>query len=234
MDEVALVRAAQNGDLDSFNRLVLAYQEMAFNVAYRMLSDERGSVRLVVNIADGSVAQQLDYDEFGRVLLDTAPGFQPFGFAGGLYDPDSGLVRFGERDYSPETGQWTARDPIDFDGGQLSLYAYVGNDPLNSTDTAGTQNTVIGGNMGGLWNFPLPPSNKNSVVDFRKQLDQKHKEAERKDCRYFQNEEDIKELKVLAKNAKQLKDWNRNMDPLIRERQEVRKRLESELRNSLH
>ena len=40
MDEVALVRGAQNGDLDSFNRLVLAYQEMAFNVAYRMLSDE--------------------------------------------------------------------------------------------------------------------------------------------------------------------------------------------------
>jgi len=40
MDEVALVRAAQNGDLDSFNHLVLVYQEMAFNVAYRMLSDE--------------------------------------------------------------------------------------------------------------------------------------------------------------------------------------------------
>lgn len=40
MDEVALVRAAQKGDLDSFNRLVLAYQEMAFNLAYRMLSDD--------------------------------------------------------------------------------------------------------------------------------------------------------------------------------------------------
>ena len=40
MDEVALVQAAQKGDLDSFNRLVLAYQEMAYNLAYRMLSDE--------------------------------------------------------------------------------------------------------------------------------------------------------------------------------------------------
>jgi RNA polymerase sigma-70 factor (ECF subfamily) len=40
MDEVALVRAAQSGDLDSFNRLVLAYQEMAYNLAFRMLSDE--------------------------------------------------------------------------------------------------------------------------------------------------------------------------------------------------
>ena len=105
---------------------------------YRLLSDERGSVRLVVNLADGSIAQQLDYDEFGRVLADSAPGFQPFGYAGGLYDPDTGLVRFGARDYSAETGQWTARDPINFEGDQLSLYAYVNNDPINLKDHSGT------------------------------------------------------------------------------------------------
>lgn len=40
MDEVALVRDAQRGDLDSFNRLVLAYQELAYNLALRMLNDE--------------------------------------------------------------------------------------------------------------------------------------------------------------------------------------------------
>ena len=40
MDELALVRAALDGDLDAFNRLVLAYQDMAFNLAYRMLSDD--------------------------------------------------------------------------------------------------------------------------------------------------------------------------------------------------
>jgi hypothetical protein len=27
-------------------------------------------------------------DEFGNVLADSNPGFQPFGFAGGLYDAD--------------------------------------------------------------------------------------------------------------------------------------------------
>jgi RHS repeat-associated protein len=105
---------------------------------YRILSDERGSVRLVVNVADGAIAEQLDYDEFGRVLSDTAPGFQPFGFAGGLYDPDTGLVRFGLRDYSPQTGQWTARDPLTFAGGETSLYAYVLNDPVNLNDLTGT------------------------------------------------------------------------------------------------
>jgi len=40
----------------------------------------------------------MDYDEFGNVLLDTNPGFQPFGFAGGLSDQRTGLVRFGARD----------------------------------------------------------------------------------------------------------------------------------------
>jgi len=54
--------------------------------------------------------QRLAYDEFGRVLGDSNPGFQPFGFAGGLYDADTGLVRFGARDYDAYTGRWTARD----------------------------------------------------------------------------------------------------------------------------
>ena len=34
-----------------------------------------------------AVVQRVDYDEFGRVTSDTNPAFQPFGFAGGLYDP---------------------------------------------------------------------------------------------------------------------------------------------------
>jgi RNA polymerase sigma-70 factor (ECF subfamily) len=40
MDEISLVNSALKGELDAFNRLVLAYQDMAFNVAYRILGDE--------------------------------------------------------------------------------------------------------------------------------------------------------------------------------------------------
>lgn len=39
MDEVYLVKEAQKGSLDAYNTLVLAYQEMAYNLAYRMLGD---------------------------------------------------------------------------------------------------------------------------------------------------------------------------------------------------
>ncbi len=40
MDEQALIQDAVHGDLDAFNRLVLAYQQMAFNVAVRLMSDD--------------------------------------------------------------------------------------------------------------------------------------------------------------------------------------------------
>jgi RHS repeat-associated protein len=104
---------------------------------YRFVADHVGSPRLVVDAATGDVVQRLDYDAFGRITLDTNPGFQPFAFAGGLYDGDTGLVRFGHRDYDAEVGRWTSRDPLAFGGGQLNLYAYAANDPVNNVDRTG-------------------------------------------------------------------------------------------------
>jgi len=109
---------------------------VAAGVAYRLVVDRVGSVRLVV-ASDGTVVERIDYDEFGQVLADSAPGVQPFGFAGGLKDVDTGLIRFGSRDYDPALGRWTARDPIDFSGGQPNLYVYAGNDPINFFDPEG-------------------------------------------------------------------------------------------------
>jgi len=105
-------------------------------VTYRLIRDFVGSVRLVVNAATGDIAQRLDYDSFGKVLVDTNPGFQPFGFKSGLYDPDTGLVHFGARWYDPETGRWISKDPILLAGG-LNLYAFCGNDPVNFFDPWG-------------------------------------------------------------------------------------------------
>ena len=103
---------------------------------FRILSDHLGSPRLIVNAATGAVVEQVDYDEFGRVTNDTQPGLTPFGFAGGLYEPQTGLVRFGARDYDPQTGRWTSKDPLGFGGG-TNLYRYVLNDPLNFIDPLG-------------------------------------------------------------------------------------------------
>lgn len=110
---------------------------------YRIISDLRGSPRLVVNAATGAIAQRLDYDSWGNVTADTSPGFQPFGFAGGLYDPDTGLVRFGARDYDASVGRWVSKDPLRFGGGQANLFLYVEDDPINLTDPSGLMLPVI-------------------------------------------------------------------------------------------
>ncbi|WP_114325998.1 RHS repeat-associated core domain-containing protein [Candidatus Colwellia aromaticivorans] len=105
---------------------------------YRVISDYLGSPRLIINTSDGTIAQRLDYDVWGNIILDTNPGFQVFGFAGGLYDQHTKLTRFGARDYDAEIGRWTTKDPIRFDGG-VNLYGYVGSDPVNGIDPEGKE-----------------------------------------------------------------------------------------------
>lgn len=106
-------------------------------VIYRFVADHLGGPRLLVNTQDGSVAQTMAYDAWGNVLTDSSPGFQPFGFAGGLYDRGTKLTRFGARDYDAETGRWTAKDPIRFRGGDTNLYGYCWGDPVNFYDPDG-------------------------------------------------------------------------------------------------
>jgi RHS repeat-associated protein len=130
---------------------------------YRIITDHLGSVRVVVDATTGIVEQRMNYDENGDVITDTNPGFQPFGFAGGLYDGDTGLVHFGAREYDPQTG-WMSKDPILFDGGDTNLYGYTWNDPVNWIDSEGLSGTRAmedeGG--GGGWTIPngipiIPP-----------------------------------------------------------------------------
>jgi|GEM_PF-1975136 len=109
-------------------------------VTYRILSDHLGSVRVVVNTTTGEVVQRMDYDAFGRVVDDTmASGWDPvpFGYAGGMYDRATGLLRLGAREYDAALGRWVSRDPIGFAGGDTNLYGYCANDPVNWVDVSG-------------------------------------------------------------------------------------------------
>jgi len=109
---------------------------------YYLTYDQVGSLRVVAD-ASGVPVKLIDYDSFGSIINDTDSTFKvPFGFAGGLHDRDTGLVRFGFRDYDPNIGRWTSKDPILFAGGDTDLYQYCLNDPVSWLDPLGLQLTT--------------------------------------------------------------------------------------------
>lgn len=119
---------------------------------FRILSDHLGSVRLVVNVSTGSIAQRLSYDAWGRVVEDTNSGWQPFGFAGGVLE--RGLVRFGVRDYHADAGVFTTPDPAVRAGLVANSYHYAGGDPINRFDLDGRiPLPVITGGIGFVGGF---------------------------------------------------------------------------------
>ncbi|MCI5193972.1 MAG: hypothetical protein D3915_12750 [Candidatus Electrothrix sp. AU1_5] len=125
----------------------------AGGASYYLGYDQVGSLRTVAD-ATGSVVKEVSYDSFGTILSDSNPAFAlPFGFAGGLHDRDTGLVKFGFRDYDPAIGRWVAKDPIFFAGGDVDLYGYVLGDPVNLVDPEGARKryaTLIVSGGGGV------------------------------------------------------------------------------------
>ena len=134
-------------------------------VTYRIVSDHLGSPRLVVNTANSEVVQRIDYDVWGNVVNDTNPGFQPFGFAGGIYDNHTRLTHFGAREYDAATGRWMTKDPISFAGGDSNLYAYASDNPLNIIDPNGKFG-VIAGAVAVAAGIAIIASNIDSLQDF--------------------------------------------------------------------
>jgi RHS repeat-associated protein len=126
------------------------------SATYYLSYDQVGSLRLVAD-GSGNVVKRISYDSFGNIIEDTNPSLKmPFGFAGGLHDRDTGLVRFGYRDYDPEVGRWTAKDPIGFAGGDMDVYGHVLNNPVNLIDPEGLDATNWWNATGGrsIWNGP--------------------------------------------------------------------------------
>jgi|GEM_PF-995382 len=92
----------------------------------------------IVSITDSarSIVQTYTYDSFGSVTPSTA--FRnPFTFTAREYDEETGLYFYRARYYDPRLGRFISIDPIGFDGGDVNLYAYVGNNPMSWNDPYG-------------------------------------------------------------------------------------------------
>ena len=104
---------------------------------YALGADQTGTIKVVAD-PHGHLIQHIQYDSFGNVLSNTNPTFRlPLGFAGGLVDHYTGLVRFGYRDYDPAIGRFTAPDPLGDTGGDHDPWEYCVDDPVNAVDPLG-------------------------------------------------------------------------------------------------
>ncbi|MEL7483864.1 MAG: RHS repeat-associated core domain-containing protein, partial [Planctomycetota bacterium] len=112
---------------------------------YRLVTDHLGSVRMVVNVVSGALVESYQYDEFGVRTTGPASPLQPFEFAGGLFDIESGLLRYGARSYDPTIGRWLSKDPLIFKPGEPNLFRLTQGDPVNYQDTNGLMAIPAGG-----------------------------------------------------------------------------------------
>ena len=101
------------------------------------MADNQGSVRMLLD-NQGNVVNQITYDAFGNITLETHPEVNfRFGYTGRELDPETGLYNYRTRLYDPNIGQFIGQDSIGFAGGDSNLYRYVVNNPVNYTDPYG-------------------------------------------------------------------------------------------------
>ncbi|MEO1005008.1 MAG: RHS repeat-associated core domain-containing protein [Cyanobacteria bacterium J06638_38] len=101
------------------------------------LADHQGTVRVLMD-STGAVVNQISYDSFGNVTAQTNTGVSfRFGYTGREFDPETGLYYYRARYYDPEVGQFISQDAIGFNAGDMNLYRYVTNSPINYSDPSG-------------------------------------------------------------------------------------------------
>jgi RHS repeat-associated protein len=114
------------------------------------LSDALGSV-IVLADGNGAIKTSYNYSPFGKKQTAGTSSSNPFAFTG-REDDGTGYYYYRARYYNPDQKRFIAEDPLEFGGRDTNLQAYVGNNPVNSTDPSGLITFIIpgGGNEFGL------------------------------------------------------------------------------------
>jgi len=88
----------------------------------------------------GDQVWSIVYSAFGEIISIDGEITNNLRFAGQYYDAETGFHYNWNRYYLPEVGRYLTQDPIGFDNGDLSLYFYVRNNPINEIDPVGLKN----------------------------------------------------------------------------------------------
>jgi RHS repeat-associated protein len=133
--------------------------------ARSLLTDALGSTEALTD-ATGTVQTEYTYEPFGKTTVTGASSTNSFQYTGRESD-GTGLYYYRSRYYSPMMQRFVSEDPISFLGGDVNIYTYVSNNPINFTDPYGLFMFPIiltppNGSIPGV-NLPTP-SPENSTV----------------------------------------------------------------------
>jgi RHS repeat-associated protein len=100
----------------------------------------------------GTVPTSYTYEPYGKTTVSGTASANFFGFTGRENDSTGtlSLYNYRIRSYSPALQRFLTEDPIGFAGGDVNLYAYVGNSPTNFTDPLGLEREGGDGGCGFL------------------------------------------------------------------------------------
>ena len=110
----------------------------------RFHTDRHGNVAFLLD-NDGRVIEKYTYDAFGEPTI-TGAGGEPrdfshfnhcFLFQGREYIQKLGVYDYRNRFYHPGLGRFLQTDPTGFDGGDINLFRYCGDDPIDLSDPTG-------------------------------------------------------------------------------------------------
>ncbi len=139
----------------NFGRSTLNLQPSTHMVSY----DGNGNVVALHNAADGAESAAYEYGPFSEPIRVTGPlaSLMPLRFSTMYEDNVTGDRKYLFRDYTPTTGRWKSRDPIQEEGG-VNCYAHLGNDAICGIDFLGLFFELWYGNhpvMGGKYHSKL-------------------------------------------------------------------------------
>ena len=97
----------------------------------------------------GFIVNDYTYDSYGRIETSSEAVANPFTYTAREFDSESGLYYYRARYYEPDSGRFLSEDPIGFAGGDVNLYRYVRNSPINFRDPLGLETLPLGDPVGG-------------------------------------------------------------------------------------
>jgi len=133
-------------EYDGSNTLIASYTFGSFvdeplimyrgGQSYYYHNDKLGSIMEITDVT-GVVVKSYAYDSYGNIVLEMGTLENPFTYTGREFDSETGLYYYRARYYDSSIGRFINEDPVGFGAGDINIYNYVQNRPLDFTDPYG-------------------------------------------------------------------------------------------------